>query len=147
MTYLFLILALIAGALVAVQFGVNATLRGFVSNPIYATLTSYAVGTIASLICVLAIRPALPEVSRISVAPWWVWSGGAIGVGYVTISIMLAPKLGAATLIVMVIAGQLLVSLLLDHYGLLGYAARPINVWRVLGASLLVIAVVLIKTN
>src|SRR5579883_2794559 len=117
MTYLFLLLALLAGALVALQFGVNADLRNFVAHPLYATLTSYTVGALASLVCLCVARPALPSLNRIAAAPWWVWTGGAIGVGYVTISIMLAPRLGAATLIVMVIAGQLLVSLLLDHFG------------------------------
>ena len=143
-----LLFALAAGALIALQFGVNASLRGFLGgNPFYATLVSYAVGTLASLGCLLALRPSLPVWSRISAVPWWAWTGGAIGVGYVTASVLLAPKLGATRLIVLVVAGQILASVIFDHFGLLGYAVRPFNGWRALGCGLLVVAVVIIKTK
>ena len=149
MTYPALLFALLAGALIALQFGVNAALRGYLGSgsPFYATLVSYAVGTLASLACLLAVRPALPAWGRVLAAPWWVWTGGAIGVGYVSASVLLAPKLGATRLIVLVVAGQLLASVLLDHFGLIGYAVRPFNGWRAAGCLLLVAAVVIIKAN
>ena len=148
MSLLALLFALIAGALISLQFGVNAALRGFLGgNAFFATLISYAVGTVASLSCLLALRPALPAWNRVAAVPWWTWTGGAIGVGYVTASVLLAPKLGATRLIVLVVAGQLFASVLLDHFGLLGYAVRPLNLWRVLGCVLLVSAVLMIKAN
>ena len=148
MPFLALLLALVAGALVAVQFGVNAALRGFLdSNPLFATFVSYAVGTLASLCCLLVSRPALPAWNRVSTVPWWAWTGGTVGVSYVTASVLLAPKLGATRLIVLVVAGQLLASVLLDHFGLLGYAVRPLNAWRMLGCVLLVVAIFIIKTK
>ena len=79
--------------------------------------------------------------------PWWAGAGGAVGVGYVTASVLLAPKLGATRLIVLVVAGQLVASVLLDHFGLLGYAVRPFNGWRALGCGLLIAAVLIIKTK
>ena len=148
MPLLALLFALAAGALIALQFGVNAALRGFLGgSAFFATLVSYAVGTLTSLACLLALRPALPAWNRVAAAPWWAWMGGAIGVGYVTASVLLAPKLGATRLIVLVVAGQLLASVLLDHFGLLGYAVRPFNAWRALGCILLVAAVLIIKAN
>ena len=143
-----LLFALAAGALIALQFGVNAALRGFLGgSAFFATFVSYAVGTLASLCCLLALRPALPSWSRIAAVPWWAWSGGAVGVGYVTASVLLAPKLGATRLIVLVVAGQLVASVIFDHFGLLGYAVRPFNGWRALGCLLLVAAVLIIKTK
>ena len=140
--------ALTAGALIALQFGVNAALRGCLgSSPFYATLISYAVGTLASLGCLLAVRPAWPAWNRVVSVPWWAWTGGALGVGYVTASVLLAPTLGATRLIVLVVAGQLFASVLLDHFGLIGYAVRPFNAWRALGCALLVVAVVIIKAK
>ena len=149
MTYPALLFALLAGALIALQFGVNAALRGYLGSdsPFYATLISYAVGTLASLACLLAVRPALPTWSRVLAVPWWAWAGGAIGVGYVSASVLLAPKLGATRLIVLVVAGQLLASVLLDHFGLIGYTVRSFNGWRALGCLLLVAAVVIIKAH
>ena len=59
----------------------------------------------------------------------------------------MAPKLGATRLIVLVVAGQLLASVIFDHFGLIGYAVRPFNGWRALGCVLLVVAVVIIKAK
>ena len=143
-----LFFALVAGALIALQFGVNAALRGFLGgNAFFATFVSYAMGTLTSLACLLALRPVLPSWNRVGAVPWWAWTGGTIGVGYVTASVLLAPKLGATRLIVLVVAGQLLASVLLDHFGLLGYAVRPFNGWRALGCGLLVLAVLIIRTK
>jgi transporter family-2 protein len=149
MTYAALLFALAAGGLIALQFGVNAALRNFLGadSPLFATGISYAVGTLASLLCLLALRPAWPAWSRVGSVPWWAWTGGAVGVGYVTASILLAPKLGATRLIIFVVAGQLLASVLFDHYGLVGYPARSLNGWRALGCLLLVAAVAIIKSN
>ena len=82
-----------------------------------------------------------------SAVPWWAWTGGVLGVGYVTASVLLAPKLGATRLIVLVVAGQLLASVVLDHFGLIGYAVRPFNAWRALGCVLLIAAVAIIRAN
>ncbi len=148
MPILALLFALVAGALIALQFGVNSALRGFLGgSAFFATLVSYAVGTLTSLACLLALRPALPAWNRLAAVPWWAWIGGAVGVGYVTASVLLAPRLGATRLIVLVVAGQLLASILLDHFGLLGYAVRPFNAWRALGCVLLVAAVLIIRTK
>lgn len=148
MSLLALLFALVAGALIALQFGVNAALRGALGgSAFFATFVSYAVGALTSLVCLLAVRPAPPSWNRVAAVPWWAWTGGAVGVGYVTASILLAPKLGATRLIVLVVAGQLLASLLLDHFGLLGYPVRPFNAWRALGCVLLVAAVLIIKAN
>lgn len=149
MGYLASLCALVAGALIALQFGVNATLRGFLgaASPFYAVLISYAVGTAASLACLLAVRPALPVWSRVAAVPWWAWTGGAIGVGYVTASILLVPKLGATRLIVLVVAGQLLASVVFDHFGWIGYAARAFNWWRAFGCALMIAAVAIIKAH
>ncbi len=144
-----LLFALGAGALIALQFGVNAALRKYLGSdsPFYATLASYAVGTLASLCCLLAVRPTLPTWGRLAAVPWWAWTGGAIGVGYVSASVLLAQKLGATRLIILVVAGQIIASVLFDHFGLIGYAVQPFNAWRAFGCLLLVAAVVIIKSN
>lgn len=149
MNSLALFCALAAGALISLQFGVNAALRTQLGggNPLFATLVSYAVGTLSSLALLAVLRPALPPLERVIAAPWWAWAGGAIGVGYVSASVLLAPRLGATTFIFLVIAGQILASLLLDHFGLVGYAVRPFNAWRAAGCVLMVAGVLLVKGN
>ena len=78
-------------------------------------------------------------------APWWQWTGGLIGAAYVLASIVLAPRLGAATLVAAVVAGQMLSSLILDQYGLVGFAVHPISPIRLAGAVLVIVGVILIQ--
>ena len=77
--------------------------------------------------------------------PGWVWLGGLLGALYVVGVIYLAPRLGAATMIGFIVTGQLLTSLLLDHFGVVGFPLHPVNGWRILGALLLVTGVILIR--
>ncbi|HVG17701.1 MAG TPA: DMT family transporter [Blastocatellia bacterium] len=142
---MFLLLALIAGAFIPVQTGVNSQLSRWVGHPVLASLVSFLVGTAALLAYTLILRIPLPAPNSLNQSPWWVWTGGLLGAFFVTASVIVAPRLGAAITVALIIAGQLLVALALDHFGLLGFPERPLNGWRVLGAILLVIGVALIR--
>ncbi len=78
-------------------------------------------------------------------APWWVWIGGFFGAFFVTAATILVPRIGATMLLSASIAGQMIVSLILDHYGLLGLPQRPVSLWRTLGVVLVVLGVVVIR--
>jgi transporter family-2 protein len=78
-------------------------------------------------------------------APGWSWTGGLLGAFYVTAVVVLTPRLGVATTIALVVAGQMLASVAIDHYGLFGVPLRPVNAARGLGAALLVAGVVLLR--
>ncbi|HCF25840.1 MAG TPA: hypothetical protein DEV81_01150, partial [Cyanobacteria bacterium UBA11049] len=89
----------------------------------------------------------LPEISRATQAPWYFWIGGLLGVIYLTATIILAPLLGAATMIGLIIAGQMLASICLDHFGLVGFPVHPLGFWRAFGAIFLIVGVVLIQRS
>ena len=140
-----LLLAVIAGSVLPVQAGINAQLRVTLANPLAATLVSFLVGTVALALVALAARVALPPAGALERAPWWHWTGGLLGAVYVAMMIVLAPRLGAATLIAAVVAGQMLASLVLDHYALVGFPAHPISLQRMLGAALVIGGVALVR--
>lgn len=142
-----LLLALLAGLLLPLQAGINSELRTTVGNPVLATLASFLVGTLALALVLLGLRVALPSPESLRTSPWWHWTGGALGAVYVLVSVVVAPRLGAATMIATIVAGQMLASLLLDHFGLAGYAHHPVNLWRLAGAALVITGVVLIQRN
>ena len=123
----------------------NAQLARWMGHPILASLVSFVVGTAALLTYALILRLPLPPTQSLTQSPWWVWTGGLLGAFFVTATIIVAPRLGAAISVSLIIAGQLLVALALDHFGLLGFPERPLNGWRVMGAVLLVIGVALIR--
>jgi len=145
MVWLYLLVCLLAGALMPLQAGVNAQLARWVGNPVSASLVSFAVGTLALFAYSAATRPALPAAATVASAPWWVWAGGLFGAVFVTAAAAFAPRLGAATFISITIAGQMFVSILLDQFGLVGFAARPATPLRLVGALLLVAGVLLIR--
>lgn len=147
MTYFYILLAFVAGVVLPVQVGVNNTLRAGIGSPIIAALISFAVGSICLLGYALAVRTPWPTLALMGRLPAWAWVGGALGAYYVATSIFVAPKLGAANLISITVAAQLFMSLLLDHYGAIGFAQHSINVWRVLGTVLLIAGSVLIVRN
>lgn len=143
---LFLVLiALTVGVVLPAQAGINAQLRVWLGHPIQAALVSFAVGTLVLFAASLSLRLSWPSVEHISGAPPWVWVGGIFGATYVSMAVVLAPRLGAATLIGASVAGQLVGSLLMDHYGAVGYAVRPLSPERIVGAGLLLVGVFLIQ--
>jgi bacterial/archaeal transporter family-2 protein len=140
-----IVLALAAGACAPIQAGVNSQLRLVTRDPVLASLISFTVGTLALLMYSLLARIPWPAAGSFLVLPWWMWTGGFLGAFLVLVSVILAPKLGAATMLGFMIAGQMITSVVLDHYGWIGYEHHPATVWRLLGAALLVAGVVIIK--
>ncbi|NIQ96673.1 MAG: DMT family transporter [Desulfuromonadales bacterium] len=143
---LFLVfIALIAGFIVPTQAGINAQLSLWTRSPVLAATVSFAVGTVALLIYAIVMRIPLPNWSSASSHPWWIWSGGVLGAFFVTATIMLAPKLGAALMVVLILAGQLIASLVLDHFGWLGFPVQQISAGRILGVALVAAGVLLVR--
>jgi len=145
MEMFYIVLTVIAGCLMPIQPGVNSLLSAGTSGPYMASFISFAVGTFALFLLCLALRLPFPTMHTVGQVPWWYWSGGLLGAVFVTVTVIVAPRLGAVTMLTYLIAGQMLASLLLDHYGVLGFPEHPLNVWRVLGVLFLVVGVVLIK--
>jgi transporter family-2 protein len=144
---LYIVLAIAAGFCLPTQAGINSRLNLWTQSPILAAAISFAVGTLALFTYVIILRVPLPSMSGLRQYPWWIWSGGFLGAFLVASTIILAPRLGAASMLALIVSGQMFASVALDHYGLIGYAVHPINAWRVCGVLLLVGGVVLIRTH
>jgi transporter family-2 protein len=140
-----LIVAFLVGVALPVQAGVNAQLRVGLGHPLLAATVSFAVGTVALALCVAAARTQLPSAAAVARLPWWYWTGGLLGAVYIFAAVVLAPRLGAANLIAAIVAGQLVTSLLLDQFGLVGYPQHSASLTRIAGAVLLLAGLVLIQ--
>ena len=144
-TILLILLGLLAGAGVPVQASVNAALRQHLGRPEWATLVSFGVGTLVIALGLLLQRTPLPVAAQVARAPWWAWTGGALGAFYILITIVLVPRLGVATTLAVILAGQVVSGLLLDHAGALGLATREITPGRLAGVALLSAGVFLVQ--
>lgn len=142
---LFLLVAVLAGAMLPVQTGVNVQLRGLLGQPLAAALVSFVVGTLGLAAVVAALRVPVPVGTAWERSAWWHWSGGLLGAAYIAMTVVLAPRLGAATLIAALVAGQMAASLIVDHYGWVGFAEHAVSPMRLAGAALIVVGVVLVR--
>jgi transporter family-2 protein len=139
----FLLMALVGGTALATQALINARLGTIVGGPVWAATISFFVGSCGLFLFQLLRGAPIPSTSSLS-SPWWLWVGGLLGAYYVAAATFTVTKLGAATLVTLVILGQLLASLLLDHYGVLSETVRPITWQRGFGAALLFVGATLI---
>jgi transporter family-2 protein len=141
------LLAVFAGMLIPLQAGINAQLRSHLNSPWYATLVSLLVSTICIGTFLLVIRAPMPLQATINQTNWWIWTGGTIGVVYVCIVLMMAPKLGATALVASIICGQLLISVVMDQFGLVGFKQHSLNAGRLAGLAMLIAGVYLIQRS
>jgi transporter family-2 protein len=137
--------ALGAGGRVATQQVLNGSLRTALGSPAWAGLVSYAGGLLTMIVAVIVLRERVPAWKTVVDVPWYAWSGGLFGGAFILLAILLLPSLGAATLFALVIAGQVLAAITLDHFGAFGLAPHPIGVARLAGAALLIAGVILIR--
>jgi bacterial/archaeal transporter family-2 protein len=137
--------ALAAGMVLPVQFAVNSHLRNFVGGPVGAAAASFVVGTVALAAAVLVVQRSLPEPGSVMSAPWWAWTGGLLGAFFVLASIILTPRLGAATTIGLILTGQVLASIVIDHFGLIRVPIHEATLPRILGAVLIVAGVIIVQ--
>ena len=137
MIALYLVVALLVGALITVQTGSNARLKEALGHPFPAVVVSSLIGIVLLVIVIALIRAPIPSLGRVMSAPWTAWLGGVLGAVYAVTVVILARDLGAATLTALVVTGQLLCSVLLDHYGLLGFDVHAVGPGRLAGCALL----------
>lgn len=143
--FLLYLLALGAGASVATQQVLNGNLRTALNSPAWAGLVSYAVGLVTMIVTVIALGERIPSWKTMAGVPWYAWSGGVFGGIFILLVILLLPSLGAATLFALVVAGQVLVAVTLDHFGAFGLTPHPIGAARLAGAALVIAGVFLIR--
>jgi len=138
-------LGIFAGANLAFQALVNTQLRAYVATPLRSSFVSYLGGTVCCLILLAVTRQSANVFDPALRTNWWLWTGGVYGLVYLAIVIWLIPKLGAAPVLALVIAGQMVASLCFDHVGLFGIQPRSIDLAKIVGVGCLVAGVFLIR--
>jgi transporter family-2 protein len=138
-----LLFAIVAGSFLPLQAAVNAKLAEFVGGPVRASAISFTVGAIClAIVVVLFYRSGGHRAGN---APWWAWIGGALGAVFVTSSVVVPVRIGAAAFFGIVVAAQLVTSVLIDQYGLLSFTQRQISPLRLVGVGLLIAGALLVR--
>lgn len=139
-----MIAVVLAGGATALQAPTNAKMMGAVGSPVNAAFVSFAVGT-AALGILAVILQTRPDMVAARALPWYAWVGGLYGAIFVVAAAWGVPRLGVALTITLMVAGQLLIGLILDHFGAFGTAAHPLNLGRVAGVALVIVGVVMVR--
>jgi len=134
----------IGGAAASLQAPTNALLTEAVGSSVNAAFISFAVGTVALGVLALALQ-ARPDMAATRALPWYVWIGGLYGAAFVVAATWGVPRLGVATTIILMVGGQLLLSLVLDHFGFMGMPKQPISWGRVGGVVLVIAGVLMVR--
>ena len=142
---LYLLLSFLAGTFVAVQTALNTRLGKDLKNPTFVSVESCVIGSVALALYMVCTRTALPKVSLMAREPVWLWIGGVFGATYVLVTVLATPKLSVATVTALVIAGQMLVAVVLDHVGFLGLDRHPLNAGRIVAVVLFCVAAELLR--
>ena len=136
--------AVVAGLLNAVQSGVNSTLGKGIGQ-FQAGLVSFVVGIMVFVVAgVVTGRLDWPGATRMAALPWWAWTGGLMGAVFVMTQLFVADSLGSAVFIGVIVTSSVVMSLVLDNYGLVGFEVHPVNLGRIAGAVLMIAGVGLI---
>lgn len=143
--YLYLLIALLAGAMMPTQAATNNKMAAFVDSPVLAAFISFVVGTLALFVYLLLAGVPLTNLSGVREAPVIAWAGGLLGAFFVAAAVTLVPRLGVAMTFSLIIAGQMIVTLVIDHFGLLGVPVKEVSLARVAGILLITVGVVIIR--
>jgi transporter family-2 protein len=138
------LVAVLAGSLIPLQSAMNSRIGQALHHPLYATLVSFGLAFILALVAWLVVNPAPPKWEQLASTPWYTYAGGVLGVTSVTAVLILVPRLGVTGTIVGVVTGQLMLSVVLDQFGIL-VESRPANVYRILGCLGLLVSLLLVQ--
>ena len=112
-----LLLAVIAGALVGVQRALNGQINEHSQNSYTTSLLNFITGTsFLTLFIIILIALGRVELQPLPIGPWWIYTGGVIGVIYIAATSLIVQHLGVLTFTLFSVGGQLIASLLLDIY-------------------------------
>ena len=148
---LYYLLAIIAGTTLSSQVAINGKLLSYLGSPILTAFISFLIGTVGLGVIYLVSAyyglQTIPNFSTLSQTSFWMWTGGLLGAFYIFTSVFVAPKIGFANLFSLIVAGQIILALVFDHFGLLTGQPHLTSSMRMVGVAFLVIGVYLIQNN
>ncbi len=134
----FYLMALCAGAMLPTQAMINGYLARYTASPVRAAAVSAVVSAVA-LVIMAVFSNAVARTDTLSAAPWWAWIGGLAGVIVLSAMATVAPRIGAASMMALIMTGQVITALTIDRMGWFGVQPQALSLHR-LGAAALLIA-------
>ena len=145
MKFGWLIIVFICGALLPFQAGLNVRLGKSIDSPVYASMFSFIVGAVTVAIYLQFTKETISWAGLKSASIYSWLGGGVFGAIFITASMLAVPRIGMALTFGLVVAGQVIIAVLLDHFNVLVAQQHSINIWRVAGILLIMAGVVIVR--
>jgi bacterial/archaeal transporter family-2 protein len=129
--------AALAGALIPVMAALQGTLGRTIQSPLHGSLIAVGMSFIVVGVVVAAFRPAMPAGSLFAAVPPLAWFGGAAMAFYAISATFVTPHFGVGNFVMCVVVAQLVMSTLIDQFGLFGAPVHVIDLKRAAGLALL----------
>ncbi|MDI9876643.1 DMT family transporter [Flectobacillus rivi] len=142
---LYVILTLLVGFCFPIMASSNGILGRSLGSPFVATLAVFQLGSLLLIALIIGTKETIPSWQQFHEIDWKVWAGGCIVILNLITFTVAPSKIGIANMIVIFVAGQIISSVIAEHFGLLRFPIHSISWQRVLGILLLVLGVILVK--
>ncbi|MDL2212024.1 DMT family transporter [Erysipelotrichaceae bacterium OttesenSCG-928-M19] len=141
---LLLFIGFLVSLFLPMQTAINTQLKNQVNSPLTAAMISFVIGTIFIFFVALFTNTSLTIPNNLlTLNNWWLWLGGLLGATWITINIYLFTNLGSIQATLMPLLGQIIMSMIIDHFGLLNSLQQPFDLTRLIGIILVLIGVIL----
>ena len=141
---IYIVLAFITGALIPIQASTNTTFSKSIGSPLITGLMVFIIGLVGMVIFVLLLRTPFPERQQLVSAPLFSYFGGVVVAIYVVMITILVPRIGVGTSIGLIVTGQIICAVVIDHFGFFGVDVRSISITRTIGVLLMIAGVYLV---
>ena len=145
MNWIYYFIALLAGSMMPTQGAINHKLATYVQSPVLSAFISFAVGLVALFTYILMTGIPLQNLTNSKNAPPVAWLGGLCGAFFVTAVVLVVPRLGVALTFSILILGQMIATLPIDHFGFLETPVKEINWPRIAGVVMVILGVIIIR--
>ena len=138
MKIIFYLVPIFIGVAMTIQSGINAQLRNGLNHPLLAAFLSFLGGLLILGIMLLVVRQPLPLAADFGTIKWYNYTGGLLGAFVVYAVIVSVHRIGAANMFVLIVAGQLITAVIMDHFSMLGMKENPVTMQKILGVLLVI---------
>ena len=141
MKYLWLLLLAVAsGGLIALQNVLNAELGKRTGN--FGSVLLLSLISLVTLVVVLLVFPKTADLKNApGLSEWYLYVGGVMGVAIMVTPIFLLPRIGATATLTAVVVGQMVLAIVVDHFGIFGAPINPVTPAKLFGVVLLIVGV------
>ena len=135
------------GACIAAYFPMLGQSGKIVGSPVLANIPFFIIGAVTSIAIYLVMGGSPSAAARLGDVPPWMFLAGVVSAFMIVGSVFLIPRIGAGPFFVLLVAGQLLMGMIVSHFGLLGSPQDPTTLKKLAGVILAVFGAYLVTAR